>query len=326
MLRFGIFDAGDYRPPPRGAPRIVRMLYTSRRVSLQLLRTSLPASPAELRVFQYLVNFVRVSGVYRTTFPGRFKDLDPAVNELLAERHAPDAALDVHDWAASDCLTSFEWAASLFTLFPRASVTASDLMLSLVEATLPNGSVFILEPDGHAVQYVRRPFVVRLDPPDPALMVVNRLIGWRAQRRIAARPLRIPPEWLDSDSEELVTGEATLRKLPLTHPQARLLAANEPRFSIRRHSAFEPIERSADVIRTMNIFNRAYFAPERLRGGANAVWKSLKPGGTWIVGRTTEREGRNDATVFERGESGFRVLARLGNGSEIEELVAGFTL
>lgn len=322
MLRFGIFDAGDYRPPPHGAPRIVRMLYTSRRVSLQLLRTSLPPSPAELRVFQYLVNYVRVSGVYRTTFPGRFRDLDPAVNEILAKRYVPDAALDVHDWAASDCLTSFEWATSLFSLFPRASVTATDLVLVLVEATLPNGSVFILEPDGHAVQYVRRPFVVRLDPPDPALMVINRFIGWRAQRRLAARPLRIPPEWLDSDAEELVMGEATLRKLPLTHPQARLLAANERRFSIRRHSAFEPIERPADVIRTMNIFNRAYFSPERLREGADAVWKSLKPGGTWIVGRTTEREGRNDATVFERGESGFRVLARVGHGSEIEELVA----
>ena len=324
MLRFGIFDADDYRPPPQGAPRIVRMAYTSRRVSLQLLRTSLPASPAELCVFQHLVHYLRVSGVYRTTFPGRFRDLDPVVNDLLAKRHAPDAALDVHDWAVSDGLTSFEWAASLFALFPRASVTASDLMLFLVEATLPNGSVFILEPGGHAVQYVRRPFVVRLDPPDPALMIVNRLIGWRAQRRLAARPLRIPPEWINSDSQELVTGEATLRKLPLTHPRARMLAANEPRFSIRRHSAFEPTERPADVIRTMNIFNRTYFSPERLRDGARAVWRSLKPGGTWIVGRTTEIERRNDATVFERGESGFRVLARTGHGSEIEDLVAGF--
>ena len=321
MLRFGIFDAGDYRPPPPGAPRIVRMAYTSRRVSLQLLRTSLPASPAELRVFQYLVSYLRVSGVYRTTFPGRFRDLDPVVNELLSQRYGPDSELDVHDWAASDCLTSFEWAASLFARFPRATVTASDLMLFLVEATLPDGSVFILEPDGHAVQYVRRPFVVRLDRPDPALMIVNRFIGWRAERRLAARPLSIPPEWLDSDAEEIVTGEATLRKLPLTHPQARLLAANESRFSIRRHSAFEPIERPAGVIRTMNIFNRAYFSPERLREGADAVWKSLEPGGTWIVGRTTEREGRNDATVFERGESGFRVVARVGRGSEIEELV-----
>ena len=60
--------------------RVVRMAYTSRRVSLQLLRTNLPASAAEIRVFQHLVTNVRVSRrVYRTTYPGRFKDVDLVV-------------------------------------------------------------------------------------------------------------------------------------------------------------------------------------------------------------------------------------------------------
>jgi hypothetical protein len=323
MLRFGIFDVDDYRPPPRGAPRIVRMAYTSRRVSLQLLRTNLPASAAEIRVFQHLVTNVRVSRrVYRTTYPGRFKDVDLAVNALLTRRFPAESPLEVHDWAASDCLTSFEWAASLFALFPRASVTASDLILFLVEATLPDGAVLIVEPNGHPLQYVRRPFVVRLDPPEPILMLVNRLIGWRAKARAAALQLSISPEWLESDEERLATSAATFRKLPLVHPEARLMAEKEPRFSIRRHSAFEPIERPVDVIRTMNIFNRSYFPPERLREGARAVWKSLNAGGYWIVGRTAEDEdARNHASVLERTESAFRAVARIGRGSEIEELV-----
>lgn len=299
------------------------MAFTSRRVSLQLLRTSLPASAAELGVFQYLVTYLRLrSGVYRTTYGGRLKDVDEVVNALLAKRFASDSAIDVHDWAASDCLTSAEWAVSLFQLFPRASLTASDLLLFLVEATLADGSLLITEPDGHPLQYVRRPFVIRLEPPEPRLMLVNRLIGWRALARAAKLQLAIPAAWLESEEEELVTDTVTLRKLPLTHPEARLLEADEPRFSMCLHSGFEPLQKPVDVIRTMNFLNRAYFPAARLIEGMQAVWKSLHTGGCWIVGRTEETQpARNDVTIFERLDRGYRVVERIGTGSEIEDLV-----
>jgi hypothetical protein len=323
MLRFGIFSVDEYRPVPTDAPRIVRMAFTSRRVSLQLLRTSLPASAAELRVFQYLVTYLRLSsGVYRTTYGGRLRDVDEAVNALLTKRFAPESRIEVHDWAASDCLTSSEWAASLFNLFPRASLTASDLLLFLVEATLADGSVLVMEPNGHPLQYVRRPFVIRLEPAEPMLMLVNHLIGRRALARAAKLRLAIPAAWLESEEEELATANAILRKLPLTHPEARLLEAHESRFSMCLHSGFEPLDRPVDVIRTMNFFNRAYFPPGRLIEGMQAVWKSLKTGGCWIVGRTEEtRPARNDVTIFERLDRGYRVVERIGRGSEIEDLV-----
>ena len=323
MLRLGIFSVNDYRPAPPGAPRIVRMAFTSRRVSLQLLRTSVPVSVVELQVFQSLITNLRLSsGVYRTTYGGRLKDVDGVVNALLAKRRAPESKLEVHDWAASDCLTSSEWAASLFNLFPRLSFTASDLLLFLVEATLPDGSLFILEPNGHPLQYVRRPFVVRLEPPEPILMLVNHLIGRRALARFAKLQLQIPSAWLESEEEDLSTATSALRKLPLTHPEARTLEANESRFATCLHSAFEPLDRPVDVIRTMNIYNRAYFPPARLLEGASAVWKSLNKGGFWIVGRTIEEgEPRNDVTILERMDRGWRIVTRIGRGSEIEDLV-----
>ena len=320
MLRFGIFSVGEYRPVPTAAPRIVRMAFTSRRVSLQLLRTRLPAPAGELRVFQYLVTNLRLSsGIYRTTYGGRLRDVDEAVNALLRGRLAPDSAIVVHDWAASDCLTSAEWATSLVKLFPRASLTASDLLLFLVEATFADGAVLIMEPNGHPLQYVRRPFVVRLEPPEPRLMLINHLIGRKA---LAKLQLHIPEEWLESDETELATATAVLRKLPLTHPEARLLAAAEPRFSMCLHSGFEPLRKPVDVIRTMNFFNHSYFPPERLLEGIQAVWKSLNTGGYWIVGRTDETQPpRNDVTILERLDRGFRAVARIGEGSEIEGLI-----
>lgn len=323
MLRFGIFSVDAFHAVPLNVPRIIRMAFTSRRVSLQLLRTGQPASAAELRVFQSLVSNLRLSsGVYRTTYAGRFRDVDAIVNALLSRHFARDSKLDVHDWASSDGLTSSEWAVSLFDLFPRASFTASDLLLFLVEATLADGSLLILEPNGHPLQYIRRPFAVRLDPPEPILMIVNRLIGRIALARFKKLKLQIPSAWLESEEAELATATAIFRKLPLTHPSARMLDASDSRFSIRHHSAFESLERPVDVIRTMNFFNRAYFPPARLIEGVRSVWKSLNAGGFWIVGRTAEEgDSRNHVTILERTDSGWRIGDRIAGGSEIEDLI-----
>jgi hypothetical protein len=319
LLPFGTFSVDDFRPLPDSAPRLVRRIEPAlRRVSLQLLRTSVPASTRESAVFEFLVNYLRLgSGVCRTTHRGRLAAVDAVSNELLRGRYG-DRPLDVHDWAASDALTTVEWAASLFLLFPRASLTASDLMLTLVEATLSDAAAFILEPDGHPLQYIRRPFVIRLEPPEPWWLFLNRRMGKKAKARFDALHLEIPSAWIEADDESFSAPQATLRKISLIHPDARLLLASEPRFSICRHSVFAPLERAVDVIRTMNIFNRGYFPAERLQEGIRTVFESLKPDGCWIVGRT--KEERQNVTILERTDSGFRPLVRIGDGSEIEDL------
>ncbi len=86
----------------------------------------------------------------------------------------------MEDWAASDCLTSAEWAAELFPLFPHLDFVASDLLLFLWEAKKQRGEErFILEPDGTPLQYVRPPFVVRLSQPEPKA-VFCQLAGCKA--------------------------------------------------------------------------------------------------------------------------------------------------
>lgn len=328
MLQYGICTLDRFRPPPRGALRRLRNVLRPHRVSLRLLRTGMPPSPREIAVFEHLILELRTSnGTYRTTYRGRFADVDPVVNALLLERYGRDAAVAVHDWAASSCLTSAEWARSLFAVLPRASLTASDLVLFLVEIALPSGEVFIVEPHGHPLQYVRPPFVIRLDPPEPLLFPINRILGRRAAARLAALNVAIPEAWLASDDEELLLPGAQLRKVAITHLDARELAAADPRFRIRRHSAFEPLPDAADAVRTMNIFNTNYFVPHRLRDGVRAVWSSLRPGGIWIMGRTMETGGRrNEVTLFARTGRGFEVAGRVGAGSEIEAFVLGMEL
>jgi hypothetical protein len=212
-----------------------------------------------------------------------------------------------------------EWAQSLFADFPNASFTASDLTLFLVELTSPDGTAIILDPEGHPLQAVRPPFVVKLQPPEPWWLPINRFVGKRALARFAARKPEIPKSWLDSDAEHLSIPPFEARKLPVIHPEARALAERDRRFSICRHSAFEPLDAPVDVIRTMNIFNRAYFPVERLVQGTRAVASSLRTGGCWIVGRTVDPT-RNTVSVLEKTDSGFRVLERINGGSEIEDL------
>jgi hypothetical protein len=327
MLRLGVCDAADFRPLPVGAFGRVRRALRNDHVSLQLLRTGAPASAAEIALFETVMLQMRLSsGVYRTTYRGRFAGVDPQIEAILLERFPHGAALDVHDWAASDCLTAAEWAVSLFEAFPRATLTASDLTLALVEVSLPDGSQFILEPGGQALQYIRRPFVIRIFPPEPPLLFLNRFLARKAAARLAALHLEIPEAWLQSDDSSLVAGETTMRKILMVHPEARALAARDARFRILRHSAFERLDHPVDVIRTMNVFHYGYFGAERLAEGARAVWNSLVDGGCWIVGRTLEEpRRRHEISVLERIVGGFRSIARVGDRSEIEPLVLGLS-
>ena len=322
MFRLGIRRIGQYSPkfhPLKG-------WLTKGCLSYELLSAVHSRGQKEIALFEAIVRDLRLSlGICRTTARGRFRTLDPFVNQHLLQQFDSGRELIIHDWAASDCLTSSEWAASLLPHFPRARFTASDLMLFLVEFTLPGGDILILEPSGGPVQYIRGPFVCYLDRPEGRSFLVNRILAAHAHRMLRRRRdefLEAIAALEDRDSAE--HGALRLRRLPLVHPDAEYLSAADPRFTIRSHSAFDALPEPAHVIRTMNIFNRGYFQPEMLRAGRDAVWASLQPGGIWIVGRTsgtTPENASHQASLFGKTDEGFRTVAETGGGSEIAGLV-----
>ena len=158
MFKLGIFRLDQYRNrSSKNWFDRIRAHLSRNRVALSLLPAEYPALPEQIALFEEIVPQVRLSsGVYRTTYRGRFQQFDEFVNGLLARRLNPDAPLKAQDWAASDCLASSEWAASLFQRFPRATLTASDLTLFLVESRLPGGDSIIMELNGEPLQYIRR--------------------------------------------------------------------------------------------------------------------------------------------------------------------------
>jgi hypothetical protein len=319
-----VFKLGVYRLDQLQRPQSIRSWFSRDRVSLQLLRG--PASPERVRLFESVMPQIRLSnGVYRTTSRARFHAFDKSVNELLRKHIESSRALDIQDWAASDCIASSEWASALWSCFPHARVTASDLTLFLLEATHPEGEIFIWEEGGELLQYVRPPFVVRFHPPEHKLMVVNRILAWHARNRFRRfeRTWNIPRQWLRTESADtLDLPPFILRKIPLIHPDAQTLRLRSDRFAIALHSAFESLERPCDIIRTMNIFNLKYFSAATLREGIEAVRRSLLPNGIWIVGRTFQEDPpEHDASLLIKDGDGFRLWERHGKGSEIESLI-----
>ncbi|MBV8569593.1 MAG: hypothetical protein JO319_03185 [Acidobacteriaceae bacterium] len=296
-------------------------------MSLRLL------AAADDQQFEQLMRHVQLAnGVYRTTFRNRFHNLDPVVNEVLRANFRPQEKLLVEDWAASACLTSYEWAQTLLPLFPGLRFTASDVALFLIEVEdRRSGDIFIADQDGRLLQFVRPPFVVSVQPPEPWYVPVNRLLCESAKTRWqkSAGLWPLPAEWLDARGEAALVREPyVVRKLPLVHPNAMALARSDARFSICRHSVFERSQTPCHVIRSMNILNRAYFSEVELTQAARAVIGSLRTHGIWVVGRTIDDESSvHDASVFRKGSSGeLELISRMGNGAEIERLALDLTL
>jgi hypothetical protein len=330
MIKLGVWRPDQFYPvPPESLLNRLYYALSRTRISFHLLKTPKQPSRSDIQFFERLLPHVCLSsGIYRTTYRQRFKNLDPLVNQILTQNYPSSEKLLVEDWAASDCLTSSEWARTLLPLYPQLNFIASDLLLFLVEAReAKTEKRFIFEPDGKPLQYVSPPFVVRLGQPEPKLFPFNWLLSLSAQRRWRnfQNSWKIPDRWKNSLTEEpLRQGPFEFRKLSLIHPEAVQLANEDSRFVVGRHSIFEPSARVNHVIRSMNIYNRAYFSEEQLRQGVRCVSESLRLGGIWIVGRTVdESASTHEVTIFQKQSSGkFQVLHRVGPGSEIEELVS----
>jgi hypothetical protein len=310
MLRFGICTADQYLRAGE------RRRFSGSRVAYSLLDVGDAPTEEQVRTFEDVSFTLRTSnGTFRTTFRQRFRDVDEVALRLMRSSYAPDAELRIQDRAVSHGLTSWEWAEKLFAVFPGAEFEASDLLLYLIKVSLPTGETYIVEPDGKPLQYIKPPFVVSLHYPESWRYPVNRAIAARAKRRF--EELRLPEGWPEKTHE---SPRYRLSKIPFVHPEARLFGKKNPRFQFRARSVFDHSPGACHVLRTMNIFNKAYFSPQQLAEGANAAFQSIRPGGIWIVGRTLEEDFSNHATFLRRQDTGWEVIERIGDGSEMEQV------
>jgi hypothetical protein len=309
VLRFGIYNEEQYQRAGPGRRDL------GAQVAYTLLDVGSDPSAERISMFEDVCFRLRTSnGTFRTSFPRRFVDLDAAALRWMSELFAAEAPIQIQDRAASHCLTSHDWAQRIFAVYSRSEFEASDLFLSLYELSLSSGEKYIVEPGGEPLQYIRPPFVLSVRHREPRRYPLNLWLGVRARRRFTR--LALPQGWMQSDAGP----GYRVRRISCVHPRAVALAASDSRFRVRTRSVFEVTPQACDVLRTMNILNRAYFTEDELESAVNAVFDSVRAGGLWIVGRTWEEDFSNHATFFLRRDDAWQILGRIGKGSELEQL------
>lgn len=259
------------------------------------------------------------NGTRKTTTPGRLDDLNVAVVDALRRTASPPR--EVLDVAASSGVSTVEWLAALQDAGFHPRVVATDLAMTgffvspvswvrvLVDATndplafevrgrhlnarvkqtdLLNGRWVLVVGARWIYRWwswwhglVHRLVVRGVEPDDP-LVTRTRLTGWR----ISACP---DIACIDDD-----------------------IATDNPPHMLRRF----------DVVRAANILNLVYFAPAVLETMVRDLALRLRGPGAWLVVCRTLPDGTNHGTIFRLSDrSCFSAVARVGAGSEIEDLV-----
>lgn len=286
-------------------------------VAYNLLDVGAHPTADDVQVFESLSYALLTSnGTTRTTFRNRFHNLDGVATAWMQRLFSTSGNLRLEDRAVSNGLTSVEWAGQLLPLFPGLHYEASDLVLNLLELTVEDGGIYITEANGTPLQYIRPPHVVPLNYPGARRYVVNRMIAAWALRRLRHRDL--PSDWPQTEQGP----GYRVRKISFIHPEAASLLRRSPRFHFECRSVFEqtPAERTAHAVRTMNILNHEYFSKDQLAAAINAIFHSVQPGGLWVVGRTLQEDFSNHVSLLQREPQGWKLLERIGNGSEVEGL------
>ena len=317
MFKFGIWRARDIE-------RTRTVFATHRALAYSLLKTTDCADLTAVRRVEAVIKTVRLSsGSCRTTYGGRLAELDRQVQAILERLFPPERPIDVQDWGVSDGLVAAEWSSLLFSTYPSAKFTASDLILCFTEATRESGEIYVVEPDGTPIQYINPPFVVSLyhrEHPIYPLNVAARAWGARAIRSLksAAGGIR----WEKVPDETTWTKPPwTFRQIPLIHPRALSFAREQPNFRITRHDAFTASPAKCDILRVMNLYNPRVFSGEKLFQGLQAAFDSIEEGGLFIVGLTTDgAEARSDASIFQKIGGRFSVIGESAKGSELRDM------
>lgn len=263
--------------------------------------------------------FARVmlpNGTTKTTDAYRMDDLNAAVFPyIVAITERPVKVMDV---GVSSGISTLEWYEYLSGERVACDVTATDLILYASLVSLAPHLAVLIDRDRNILHMD----VLGKGAPPFANGLEGIFAGMIRMLFRAAMKVEDSLRPLNGYVQEAAAGRV-LKCEPVTlltkrlaqHESIRLieddlLAANRPEFKEAFH-----------VVRAANILNRVYFSDQVLVQIVKKLKERLKQNGLLAVCRT-EENGVNNATLFQSTtDSKFRVLLRLGSGSEIEELV-----
>lgn len=276
----------------------------------------LPDAPgradAELRLFQR----IRLpSGVAKTTFPGRFEDLNAFVLQLLPGGRR----LALFDAGASSALTSCEWSRQLSTAGVEHELTAGDVLPRGWLSSFGWAAAVLFDPDGRPIlcEFRRRSVPIFGGRQRRGIALATLACALRAVARLALLIALADPDTAPRRRRWVH------RELVLTSPSAPAQGGLTP----VEDDITEPGRYGGafDAVRAANLTTPTYFDRATLERMLGNLAARVCDGGLLIICRT-RRDGINDATVFRRTGSQLAVVRRLGDGSEVEAIALAVSI
>jgi hypothetical protein len=253
------------------------------------------AHPSEETEELFFTRIRLPNGVYKTTEAHRLDDLNQLVTRLLpAER--PLALMDV---GISSGITTLDWSEQLTGAGVAHQIVAGDSHTGGEWLSL-GWTDLLFDRDRRDLLYADL-FGFGLNVSSDS---IHSALVARALKLLARLSRFLRPE---------------LRYVELVSPRLRDCRAitvveddifnRRPEMTGRFHA-----------LRAANILNRGYFDDPHLREAVANLQDRLRQGGLFIVCRTRP-DGTNHGTVFQLARGRSAAVARIGDGSEIEDLI-----
>jgi hypothetical protein len=274
------------------------------------------ASEARERAFFHSIRLK--NGTFKTTYSHRLDTVNEIVGQVLPE-HRP---LDILDVAVSSGLGTLEWMESLDKAGIEYRMTAGDVCVTTFLLSFSRLLNVLVDKTGYPLQFD----------------VLGKAIPYPVGRR---RALLFPPLFVLAETSRwvlpvlftaLFKGRAlgaegdSVRRFAVGCRRTRMLSPRlmeGPSLNVLEEDilAAGPFTKRFHVLRAANVLNKHYFSDETLIRMAVNLRARLKQQGILIVCRTDD-DNVNHGTVFRLNEADrFDVVRRIGDGSEIEQLV-----
>ncbi len=254
------------------------------------------------------------NGTHKTTFAHRLDDLNAVVNTLLPA-HRP---LEVMDVAVSSGISTLEWMESLQAAGVECRMLAGDLTVHAFLLSMNRSLHILVDRTGYPLQFdiLGRPIPY---PPGkrrfwlfPLLLAVRAVLPSLFAAVCKGHP---------SGKADGTLSRFGIRCRPITLVSPRLGECADIQVIEDDILSNTALPDRFHVLRAANILNRSYFSEEKLQRILTNLRARLKQDGLLIVCRTSA-QNVNHGTIFRRNEDGkFAVVRRIGDGSEIENLV-----
>lgn len=261
---------------------------------------------------RFLEKIRLANGTFKTTAFGRLDDLNQMVSTCWKQLGAsPRAILDV---AVSSGITSKEWIDQLLGEGFDVHLTATDLTLSAHLVALGPGLEVLLDGSGNVLQYSllglalpeRRHWFEYLSGAGIVKRIADQLIRAKGRKTL-----------IESSLEEVMLVNAGA----LNHPRITFVEDD-----IFARSAPDSVAGRFDALRAANILNFVYFGRDEIICAISNLRQRLSGPGAFLIVVRTQADGTNHGSMFRlNADKKFEVVLRIGNGSEIEELVLSGT-